>query len=127
MIFKKIRERLQKLCERTYYNSVNGNRDEGIRNNAYHNAIDIINQVEAEYNNGWIPCSERVPEKFDSVLVSCEGSVVGGTHEGEKCEFVATGYMFSKDHWQIQGHNDVKYIKVIAWQPLTELYTPKGE
>ena len=45
----KIRERLQELCEQTYYNSVNGNRDEGIRNNAYHNAINIINQVEAEY------------------------------------------------------------------------------
>lgn len=51
MIFEKIKERLNELCEQTYYNSVNGNRDEGIRNNAYHNAIDIINQVEAEYNN----------------------------------------------------------------------------
>lgn len=59
MIFEKIREMLQELCEQTYYNSVNGNRDEGIRNNAYHNAIDIINQVEAEYNNGWIKCEGK--------------------------------------------------------------------
>jgi len=38
----RILKQLKELCKRTYYKSVNGNRDEGIRNNAYHNAIDIV-------------------------------------------------------------------------------------
>lgn len=167
MIFEKTRERLQDALSNVNVNRITDNiiKDKPKELGqimAYNRALDIINQVEAEYtnvfkqeydkgysdaekhymdvidsqqklidetkaNNGWISVDDRLPEKFDSVLVSCEGSIVGGTHEGEKCEFVATGYMFSKDHWQIQGHNDVKYIKVIAWQTLPEPYTPKGE
>lgn len=130
MIFEKIREKIE---EKAFSVQLK----QGIKEPSTFDAMeekfsvreikDIINQVEAEYNNGWISVDDRLPEKFDSVLVSCEGCIIGGTHEGEKCEFVATGDMSSKDHWQIQGHSDIKYIKVIAWQPLPEPYVPKGE
>ena len=31
-------------------------------------AQDIIKQAAEQYNNGWIPCSERMPEKYNRVL-----------------------------------------------------------
>lgn len=34
--------------------------------------MEIINQVELEYNNGWIPVSERYPESNTLVLLSFE-------------------------------------------------------
>lgn len=109
MIFEKIKERLQKLCEQTYYNSVNGDRDEGIRNNVYHNAIDIINQVEAEYNNGWIPCSEKLPDIEADVLLILRSFDI------------YTGFRANTDgYFYVEGTDDcyIPFDNVIAWQPL---------
>ena len=80
---------MQKLCEQTYYNSVNGNRDEGIRNNAYHNAIDIINQVEAEYNNGWISVESELPPVETEVLIVAKRKYRDGT-----CKYITTTAMY---------------------------------
>ena len=63
-----------------------------------------------QYNNGWIPCSELMPEK-----------------EGK--------YLVTLDKWNIVSFADFKNLKynphfnapVIAWQPLPEPYKPKGE
>ena len=33
------------------------------------NAIEIVKQEAEKYNNGWIPCSERLPEEGMHVLV----------------------------------------------------------
>ena len=30
-------------------------------------AIEIVKQEAEKYNNGWIPCSERFPEKYNRV------------------------------------------------------------
>ena len=32
---------------------------------AYKDAIEIVNRAAAEYNNGWIPCNERLPEESE--------------------------------------------------------------
>ena len=122
MIFEKIRERLQELCEQTYYNSVNGNRDEGIRNNAYHNAIDIINQVEDEYNNGWIPCSERLPEDEGVYIVTIEdecGSV-------RYCKVAFFSLYHPKHRWWDVECEYVYFGDVTYWMPLPKPYK-KGE
>lgn len=158
MIFEKIRERLQKVCEQTYYNSVNGNRDEGIRNNAYHNAINIINQVEAEYNNGWISVDDELPPVETEVLIvakrkwrngTCryitttamyeDGTVLennscwrwedieGEWNEEEDCYIIPEGWW---EHKHYNGDCELNHEvddKVLAWQPLPEPYTPKGE
>ena len=34
-----------------------------IRTYAFEKAIEIVKQAAEEYNNGWIPCSERFPEE----------------------------------------------------------------
>ena len=65
----------------------------------------IVQEVAEEYNNGWIPCSERLPEK-----------------EGK--------YLVTLYKWNIVSFADFKNLKynphfnapVIAWQPLPEPY-----
>lgn len=65
MIFEKIRERLQKgiysFEERLKYDTKT-QRHLLSQNNGINYAINIINQVEAEYNNGWISVDDRLPE-----------------------------------------------------------------
>lgn len=78
-------------------------------------AKEIVQEVAEEYNNGWIPCSERLPDKpmfsHDSYIVQqyCVVEPYTAYWDGEK--------------WSDVVDNDIKYI--IAWQPLPEPY--KGE
>lgn len=74
---------------------------------------EIIEQAATEYNNGWIPCSERLPEEsLNSVLGWDE-------YRGRSC-FV--------QYWDGKWHlgNDDESVNITAWQPL-QPYQPKGE
>ena len=95
----------------------------------------IVNEVSEEYNNGWIPCSERLPEqkrttfgkrKRENVLVTLRNGVVKEmTYEFATKEFWEVGDENHIEHWKEDYNgND---IEVIAWMPLPELYQPKGE
>lgn len=82
---------------------------------------DIMEQIAAEYNNGWIPCSVELPPQpkenpvFDSkplelYLVDC----------GEEYSF--------REFWNGKDFTDGwSKLNVIAWQPLPEPYQPKGD
>lgn len=147
MIFEKIRERLEEQTKR-YQESIEGQHsidyrwieEEGLQ--ATEEAIDIINQAEAEYNNGWIPCSERLPETNDAVNIVWVNRKPEPYYEDIKDKpFTATGhyhkgkwYWYSvvcKDYLDEYGTSNVdevdEYIDIIAWQPLPKPYTPKGE
>ena len=41
---------------------------------AFNKAIEIVNELAEEYNNGWIPCSERLPEEHDSIFAEVKGT-----------------------------------------------------
>lgn len=73
-------------------------------------------------NNGWIPCSERLPEDETDYLCCYEYTEIGGTHEGEKFKdygvFYYDGYKWIK-YWETINK---KNIQVVAWQPLPEPY-----
>ena len=73
-------------------------------------------------NNGWIPCSERLPEDETYYLCCYEYTEIGGTHEGEKFKdygvFYYDGYKWIK-YWETINR---KNIQVVAWQPLPEPY-----
>ena len=87
----------------------------------YEKAIEIVQEVAKEYgkdtnvpSNGWIPYSERLPEKDQRCLVQYNGAMSGfedymdvDTFNGEMFEFFGSKY-------------------VVAWQPLPEKYQ-KGE
>lgn len=75
-------------------------------------AIEIVNELAEEYNGGWIPCSERLPEENQSVI--------GCFAHGTVTELVFYDGLF-------HGIYDYTTNVIIAWQPLPERYVPKGE
>ena len=69
------------------------------------------------YHGGWIPCSERLPDVAQRVLLSGHGQVmVGMLHSFGKYSLEPTGisYVYPKD--------DIE-----AWMPLPEPYQEKPE
>ena len=77
-------------------------------------AIEIVKQEAERYNNGWIPCSERLPKYGEVVMCSCTNSGITIsciTHKG------------------VKPSKSVRFGQhsVIAWQPLPEPYKLKGE
>lgn len=77
-----------------------------VDDDAGHRAVEIIHQIAEEYNNGWIPCSERLPSGLDFVLY---------THKDGEVDICSIEYFYD-------------YLdKFTAWQPLPEPYQPKGE
>lgn len=73
----------------------------------------IVYQVEQEYNHGWIPCSERLPDKYDEYLcVNKYGSYILGYPYRNKAD---------KDLIMVETENEIM-LEVIAWQPLPQPY-----
>lgn len=68
---------------------------------------DRFNELRKEYNNGWIPCSERLPEESLN-------SVIGWDAYRDRCVFV----QYIQGKFQNMGTDDSFDIK--AWQPLPE-------
>ena len=61
--------------------------------------LEIVHEVAEEYNGGWIPCSERLPENIDFVLY---------THKDGEVDICSIEYFY--DYMD----------KFTAWQPLPE-------
>ena len=53
-------------------------------------AQDIIKQEAEQYNNGWIPCSERMPEKHNRVLAHTDAGGYYIAHVNGCGKFVCT-------------------------------------
>lgn len=87
-------------------------------------AKQIVQGIAEEYNNGWIPCSDRLPNVSRCrVTVKYDMEVGNPVYDTLDAYFerYQGGYIF-KDNWM----NDITN-SVIAWQPLPEPYQPKGE
>lgn len=82
---------------------------------------------EEEHNNGWICCSEMLPENDDDVLCWYEYRIMQGTHEGEmnqKFEIGNYSKYFKRWFGEVSCGQD---CKVIAWMPLPEPYKESDE
>ena len=96
-------------------------------------AIEIVKQEAEQYNSGWVPVSERMPDVCGyPVLLTVEnafgqrrvckaftnymeeGELLFYTNEKEYCQQLTSSIL--SESW-----------KPIAWQPLPAPYQPKGE
>lgn len=115
-VFEKIKERLEEetydmeICEEQFDANSPYFIDVPYKMVKLEDAISIVSEVEAEYGNGWIPCSERLPEKSGRVLVSYESI-------SDEIAVSETSYDYKRKTFWISPC-------VIAWMPLPEPYKP---
>ena len=87
-------------------------------------AIEIINQTAAEYNNGWIPCSERLPDEAFGCLVTVMDCEPSTQTEFENILPYFVGY--DGETWNDADGEEIPF-EVIAWQKLPRPYQTKEE
>ena len=123
-VFKKIIEKLEEE-KMSYFLTIANTGDEKLDctyeqvGDALDKAIEIVKQETEQYNNGWIPCSEKLPELRKDVLVTVKYTGFMGMHG----YWIKTGHMEAENDWW----GDCTGGEVIAWQPLPEPYRSKGE
>ena len=108
--FEKILERLEEL-QNNLLSQTEGDVDlqVGIINGVMYSKK-IVQEVAEEYNSGWIPCSERLPEENQQVILQdFYGNI---TIEKMKINDGVKG--FSDGDWWSSANN------YVAWQPLPE-------
>ena len=92
----------------------------------FDDAKTIINELVEEYNNGWIACSERLPQESEPVDTLCE--VVNVML---KNGIVTSGWCNRYlEKWYVLDHYHdyplpYEYKDVIAWQPHPQPYKPQ--
>lgn len=70
----------------------------------------------------WIPCSERLPQENETVLISAK--YIG--HLSQNYPYVEEGFLTHDGWYSAYGDNYSELLaKVVAWMPLPEPY--KGE
>ena len=84
------------------------------------NAIEIVKQEAEKYNNGWIPCSERLPEDKQTCLVTAR-IYFTPDHVDEIDNYIGVEIDTYSKQFGWLG------TEPIAWQPLPAPYQPKGE
>ena len=76
---------------------------------------ETVKEIE-ENHNGWIPCSERMPED-EQVVITCKYKSIS-----------ILRYSTKTNHWyELNGNWWWSANMVTAWQPLPQPYQPKGE
>jgi hypothetical protein len=76
-------------------------------------AIEIVKELAEEHNGGWIPTSERLPEKDGYYLITSNGRVYETYYQD--------GFWLDPiEFYRV-------YRSVTAWQNLPAPYNPKGE
>ena len=118
-LIEKIIEKLEEECFLTTNDDGETN-ELSIKVVDLNNAIEIINQTAAEYNNGWIPCSERLPEDKQTCLVTAR-IYFTPDHVDEIDNYIGVGIDTYSKQFGWLG------TEPIAWQPLPAPYQPKGE
>ena len=132
--FEKILERFdaKKQYFQKFYEKVGKTEEDEYINKATQLAFDdaknIVQEVAEEYNGGWIPCSERLPEESGYYLVTYhdwsdgnflpkyDDTYVRRLHYQISEHFVGWNYPKNVDD---RAENDC-HKEVIAWQPLPE-------
>ena len=93
-------------------------------NNGINRAYSIVREVAEEFvtdtnvwTNGWIPCSERLPEEPFGCLVTVIDCEPVTQTDFENILPYCVGY--DGESWNDEDGNEIPF-EVIAWQPLPE-------
>lgn len=88
---------------------------------AYSNSVKIVKQVAEEYNNGWIPVEEKLPEEHELYDITFKNDA--GIHSDS-----AIYEPFSENwYWCDDETELLEGDKVLAWAEKREPYQPKGD
>lgn len=116
--FEKIIEQLKTECFLTTNDDGETN-ELSIKVVALGDAIAIVKETAAEYNNSWISCnSGKQPEECQGVDVTIEETL----ESGEKKYYTAHSWM-QDGVWVVK--KNPRHPKVIAWKYPAEPYIPK--
>lgn len=98
--------------------------------------LHFVENLEEEYNNGWIPVEEKTPDDGDCRFYMC---IVENHEEDEPmlCQYEEEcGFGFCHDIYdgntlgfvdsEFYTNEELGYEKVIAWQQIPK-YQPKGD
>ena len=124
-VFSKIIEELEEK-RRRYFLTIANTGDEKLDcayeyvGDALDKAIKIVKQAAGQYNNGWVPCSERLPEDKQTCLVTAR-IYFTPDHVDEIDNYIGVGIDTYSKQFGWLG------TEPIAWQPLPAPYQPKGE
>lgn len=108
--FEKILERLENMRRKSCISEIKGYCQATISR-----AEDIVQEVAEEYNSGWIPCSDRLPEEYGEYLIWWTD--ITGKQCYEITEYEPVGGWIGDIPQAVEG-----IYNVIAWQPLPEPY-----
>ena len=117
-IFEKIIEKLEELQNYACFPTEWVNAEQSNIHSYYANKLTEILKLTEQYNNGWIPCSERLPKENGYYYVT---QIVKSVSTGERIEIEKDYVEFSRGEWR-----RAKHLEVIAWIDI-EPYQPKGE
>lgn len=104
-----------RLEEYTEYDTFDIYKEEALINISFETLYDIVKQLAEEYNGGWIPCSEMLPEESGEyyTYVYYDGHYMYSIDEID-CYAIVKEWNCSSDY------------KIIAWKPIAP-YQPKRE
>ena len=110
--FEKILERFETL-ENIFIKGNSHNVAAGVSK-----AKEIVHEVAEEYNNGWIPCSERLPEDNGVYFVTLDDDIM------PRCIDVRNfrNGVFEQRFIVSPLQGKCPEEKVVAWMPLPEPY-----
>ena len=104
------------------YKLINPNKADVAEFNVYKKCIEIVKEVAEEYNGGWIPCNERLPDDDNYILISFENFSLPIVGRYEEDETGGAFYIGDEDETCISQD-----LFVNAWQPLPEPYKERDE
>lgn len=119
-VFEKIIDKLEELQNYACFPTEWVNEEQSKIHSYYANKLTEILKLTEQYNNGWIPCSERLPEEHKLYDITFKNSA--GIHSDS-----AIYNPYLKIWLWDADETELVENEILAWAEKREPYQPKGE